>query len=102
MNDTTECFSCGDTECDLPHKFFLDELWCEWCVERDGSKMTETQAIECFGQFIEEVCNGETVKEYNERDAVATRETFNNWTDSLCKDGAISEELYNSITHPEL
>ena len=34
-------------------------------------------------------------------DLPARREAFNDWTDSLCKDGIISDELYNEIEHPE-
>jgi len=33
-------------------------------------------------------------------DIPARSESFNNYTDSLCKDGEISEYQYNTIAHP--
>lgn len=33
-------------------------------------------------------------------DYPARSESFNNWTDMLCKDGDISEWQYNNWTHP--
>ncbi len=33
-------------------------------------------------------------------DYPARSESFNNWTDMLCKDGRISEWQYNNWTHP--
>jgi hypothetical protein len=34
-------------------------------------------------------------------DGPARREAFNNFTDFLCKDGIITEELYNEICLPK-
>ena len=44
------------------------------------------------------------VKEQYEQDGIpdvpARSEAFNDWTDALCKDGEISDQLYSSIDHP--
>lgn len=32
-------------------------------------------------------------------DTIAATEDFNNWTDSLCKDGMITEEQYNTFSY---
>lgn len=34
---------------------------------------------------------------YSADDETALNEEFNNWTDSLCKDGIISESIYNEV-----
>ena len=44
------------------------------------------------------------IEEYEQdgqRDIPARSEAFNNWTDSLCKNGEISEWQYNNWTHPD-
>jgi len=44
------------------------------------------------------------VKEHYEQDGVpdwpARREAWNNWTDSLCQDGLISDWQYDNWSHP--
>lgn len=37
---------------------------------------------------------------YGEGDKVALREAWNNYTDSLCKDGMITERQYETWTNP--
>lgn len=39
------------------------------------------------------------IEQYGEDDEPAISEAFNNWTDSLCKDGEIHEEQYNSYCY---
>ena len=36
---------------------------------------------------------------YDADDSVAFNESFNNWTDSLCKDGDISQDVYNNVCY---
>jgi hypothetical protein len=36
---------------------------------------------------------------YDANDTVAFNEAFNNWTDDLCKDGDISEDVYNNVCY---
>jgi hypothetical protein len=43
----------------------------------------------------------ETYEQDGQIDTSARRESFNNWTDQLCKDGRISTEMYNNIDLPE-
>ena len=62
--------------------------------------LTEAQVIEQFEEMILPM-----VKNQYEQDGIidkpARREYFNNYTDSLCKDGEITEELYNNICIPD-
>lgn len=39
------------------------------------------------------------IEKYGEDDQPAINEAFNDWTDSLCKDGEIHEEQYNSYCY---
>lgn len=45
-------------------------------------------------RFDEEVLP-HVIEQYGEDDEPAISESFNNWTDMLCKDGDIHEEQYN-------
>jgi hypothetical protein len=38
------------------------------------------------------------IEQYGENDEPAVNEAFYNWTDSLCKDGTISEYTYSNAT----
>lgn len=108
--DDCVCHACGDgiieptqcTECDL--WFDLDtmdvingELYCDTC---HYFKIEEFMTYEdCVASF-EEVCPPESFMTYNRHDSIAQREAFNNYTDALCKDGRITEELYDSMDNP--
>ena len=39
------------------------------------------------------------IEQYGEDDEPAMSEAFNDWTDSLCKDGEIHEEQYNKYCY---
>lgn len=39
------------------------------------------------------------VEEYGEDDVPAISESFNNWTDMLCKDGELHPEQYNNYCY---
>lgn len=41
------------------------------------------------------------VEQYGADDEIALNEEFNNWTDSLCKDGEISQYVYNNVTRTD-
>jgi len=41
----------------------------------------------------------ETYETYDADDSIAFNEAFNNWTDDLCKDGDISEDVYNNVCY---
>ena len=63
------------------------------------SVMTWEQACEQFASEI--LPHMQTIYEQDGvPDWPARRETWNNWTDSLCKDGQISDWQYENWTHP--
>jgi len=41
------------------------------------------------------------IAHYGKDDRVALNEEFNNWTDMLCKDGEISDYLYENVTRED-
>ena len=65
------------------------------------SVMTHDQAVEYFNAEILPA-----IKEQFEQDGIADlparREEWNNWTDSLCKDGQISDWQYMNWSHPPI
>lgn len=60
-------------------------------------RLTKKQALETFKSVLKE--NQES---YNLiiKDRTALREAWNNYTDSLCKDGMITERQYETWTNP--
>ena len=60
-------------------------------------KLTKKNALRIF----KDVLNTDHVYYANIRgDKVAMRESWNNFTDSLCKDGEITESQYNTWSNP--
>ena len=62
--------------------------------------MTRDEAIEIFDSCILPI----VVEEYEQdgrADECARRETWNNWTDSLCKDREISDWQYENWSQPD-
>lgn len=41
------------------------------------------------------------IAQYSADDEIALNEAFNNWTDMLCKDGEISDHIYNNVTRDD-
>lgn len=39
--------------------------------------------------------------QYGDSDEIALNEAFNNWTDSLCKDGEIADSVYDRVTRTD-
>ena len=58
--------------------------------------MTKKEAVSIFRETIAP----EIFKTYGRNDKPAIREAWNNWTDSLCKDGQITMRQYETWTHP--
>jgi len=54
-------------------------------------RMTKAQALHDFRNIHQGVIRG---------DVIYTRENWNNYTDSLCKRGEITERQYNTWTNP--
>ena len=68
--------------------------------ERLRTVITFDQACEIFREDILPM----VIQAYEldgHRDGPARRETWNNWTDSLCKDGQISDWQYMNWSHPD-
>ena len=64
------------------------------------SYLTEKEVIEHYKEFVLPSIK----KSYeidNRVDAPARSEAFNNYTDRLCKEGYITEEMYNNICIPD-
>jgi len=64
------------------------------------SEVIEETESDLRRRFIEEI-QPHVIEQYGESDTVALNEAFNNWTDSLCKDGEISEEAYNQVSRTD-
>lgn len=58
-------------------------------------KMNKSQVLRHFREYIAPM-----VREQYGRDAIAMREAFNDYTDSLCKEGVITNHQYNTWTNP--
>ena len=67
--------------------------------ERLDTVITFDQACEIFREdilpYVIERYESDGIK-----DGPARRETWNNWTDSLCKNGQISDWQYANWSHP--
>lgn len=49
---------------------------------------------ESLSEAFDEQVAPAVIEQYGEDDEPAINEAFNNWTDSLCKDGTIHDEQY--------
>ena len=58
-------------------------------------KMTKAQVLAEFRASI-----APAVREQFGRDSIAMREAFNDYTDALCKEGAITSHQYNTWSNP--
>jgi len=56
----------------------------------------EIEASEDLTRFFVDMID-ECAPDFPKWDIPATNETFNNWTDGLCKDGEICTDTYNEI-----
>lgn len=60
-----------------------------------GAIASEEELSERFDEHLAPL----VIEQYGEDDKPAMLETFNNWTDGLCKDGEIHPEQYNSYCY---
>lgn len=67
----------------------------ELYAEDNGLITSEEELSERFDSEILPL----VIAEYGEDDGPAIAESFNNWTDSLCKDGEIHPEQYNQYCY---
>lgn len=61
---------------------------------KSNKNITKAQALSQFKEF-----NKDFLTKYKD-DIPAKREAWNNYTDSLCKDGQITERQYNNWSNP--
>jgi hypothetical protein len=72
----------------------LEEL-IECYANDNGLISSEEELSERFDEEIAPLI----IEQYGEDDEPAMNEGFNNWTDSLCKDGEIHEWQYNNYCY---
>jgi len=66
-------------------------------IKKARFAMTKRQAEKYFNENIKP-CIWRT---YTKKDKAAMREAWNDWTDSLCKDGKITQKQYYNWTYPK-
>lgn len=76
---------------------YQDKRWHEWM--RQDVDPTEDELHRRFTSDILPMVKHQFEAD-GKPDYPARCEAFNNWTDGLCKDGDISDWLYNNIGHP--
>ena len=65
-----------------------------------NNPILHAQAVENFNEFILPIVK-QGMEQDGEPDYIARSEAWNNWTDSLCKDGQISDWQYENWSHPD-
>lgn len=72
-------------------------------MENLARVLTRQQAIEQFEEhFLPEIKKVEISQgQVDTKDIPLRCESWNNWTDSLCKDNQISDWQYENWTHPD-
>jgi hypothetical protein len=61
------------------------------------ARVTKAHALAIFKEEWDNIVEAGV---FRKDDKPALRESWNNFTDSLCKDGMITEHQYNTWTHP--
>jgi hypothetical protein len=61
------------------------------------ARVTKAHALAIFKEEWDNIAEAGV---FRKDDKLALRESWNNFTDSLCKDGMITEHQYNTWTHP--
>lgn len=67
----------------------------EYIAECEGWIASESELSELFDSEVAP----SVIEQYGENDSPAMNESFNNWTDSLCKEGEIHPEQYNAYCY---
>ena len=67
----------------------------EMYAEKVGNIASESELSEKFDSEVVQA----VIDQYGEDDQVAIDTAFNDWTDSLCKDGEIHPEQYNQYCY---
>ena len=79
-------------------KNYNDETLLE-LVELYAEEMGYISSEDELSEIFDENVLPSTIEVYGEDDSVAINEEFNNWSDSLCKDGEIHPEQYNNYCY---
>ena len=72
------------------------ELWAEDHNIPYGDLITSERDLS--DRFDEQIAPG-VIALYRENDKPAMNEAFNNWSDTLCKDGELHDEQYNKYCY---
>lgn len=65
-------------------------------------KWTKEDAVREFVEHYMPHVRAQEARWGNGVDGPLRRETWNNYTDGLCKDGLITDHQYNTWTHPSI
>ncbi len=68
-------------------------------VEELASDWKMISSEEELSEMFDEQILPLVIEKYGEEDQCAIDQAFNDWTDSLCKDGQIHEEQYNKYCY---
>jgi hypothetical protein len=68
-------------------------------MDKLDTVILHSQATETFNRFVLPLVQ-QGMEQDGEPDYVARSEAWNNWTDSLCKDGQISDWQYANWSQP--
>ncbi len=81
----------------MPRNFHSVDLLeiVEFFAEDNGWIASEEELSERFDAEILPL----VIEQYGEDDQPAINEAFNDWTDSLCKDGELHDEQYNKYCY---
>lgn len=65
-------------------------------AEDNNSPYSSQDAV---NEYFDEHIAPMVLENYDEDDTIAFTEAFNDWTDSLCKDGELHESQYNEYSY---
>ncbi len=68
----------------------------EYVAEMENAISSEQELSDRFDEMLKET---DFFSTYDRDDLIAVRETFNDWSDGLCKDGEIHESQYNEYEY---
>lgn len=68
-------------------------------IELYADEMGYISSEDELSEQFDEVVAPSIIEQYGENDESAMNEAFNNWSDSLCKDGEIHPEQYSQYCY---
>ena len=79
---------------DYMKDILIDQIKEKWSQDQVNDKELYHRLI---GEFLAEIW---PTLGYEDNDIIAKREAWNNWTDSLCKEGLLTDSQYNDWDNP--